>query len=186
MSMNRPRFNMGRADWIGVEALGVPGQRTFRLLVQNEESSAQIWLEKFQLQELAEGIARMFLKIDLERGQEHRPVTEELPNPKPPNFPASPEIELHVGKLTLRYDPERDLIALDVLEADALEGDAPVFRCLTTRRQMETLQSNSLIVVASGRPLCPLCGTPLSNPGMPHFCPQTNGHQKLTGDAEAE
>ena len=53
MSMKRPRHNMGRVDWIGAEALGLPGQRTFRLLVLSESMSAQLWLEKQQLQALA-------------------------------------------------------------------------------------------------------------------------------------
>ena len=49
---------------------------------------------------------------------------------------------------------------------------------------MLALQSNALEVVAAGRPRCPLCHTPLSAPGMPHFCPPTNGHQKLAVDDE--
>ena len=56
--MKRPRHNMGRVKWIGAEALGVPGQRTFRLLAYTEAMSAQLWLEKEQLQALAEAVAR--------------------------------------------------------------------------------------------------------------------------------
>jgi uncharacterized repeat protein (TIGR03847 family) len=179
MSMRQPRHNMGRVDWIGAEAMGVPGQRTFRLMAMAEESSAQLWLEKEQLQALAEAIARMLLEIDAEGGGGLHTSTPSGPNPKPPNFPVSPEIEFQVGALGLRYDPQRDLIALEAFEQDIPDDSPPSLRCLATRQQMEALQTNSLEVVSAGRPRCPLCGSPLSEAGMPHFCPPTNGHQRL-------
>src|SRR6266540_5903396 len=112
MSMRRPRHNLGRADWIGAEALGVPGQRTFRLLVSAGGQSAQLWLERQQLEALIDAIARMLAEIDMERGQIMRPATEPAPNIKPADFPPSPEIEVQVGPLGLRYDPQQDIIAI--------------------------------------------------------------------------
>ena len=44
--------------------VGVPGQRTFRLLVKNRTMSAQLWLEKEELDALTKAIARMLLEID--------------------------------------------------------------------------------------------------------------------------
>src|SRR5436309_915394 len=116
MSMRRPRHNMDRVEWIGAESVGVPGQRTFRLMAMTADSSAQLWLEKEQLQALAEAIARMLLEIDAEKGGDIHLSRSTGPNPKPPNFPASPEIEFHVGALGLRYDPQLDLIALEAYE----------------------------------------------------------------------
>ncbi len=58
------------------------------------------------------------------------------------------------------------------------------FAAWRSREQMQLLQANALDVLASGRPRCPLCGTPLPDAGTPHFCPPTNGHQKLTLEAE--
>jgi uncharacterized repeat protein (TIGR03847 family) len=175
---------MGRVKWIGAEALGVPGQRTFRLLAFSDAMAAQLWLEKEQLQALAEAVARMLLQIDSEKGMDFRREPTASAAPKPPEFPAAPDIDFQVGSLGLRYDAQRDLIALEASERDAEEGTPPAFRCLTTRRQMESLQVNSLDVVSSGRPRCPLCGTPLSYAGMPHFCPPTNGHQKLVEETQ--
>ncbi len=182
MGMRRPRHNIGRVNWIGAEAIGLPGQRTFRLLTYSDSSSAQLWLEKEQLQALAEAIARMLLEIDSEREIDLLSSTAGSSTPKPVSFPANPEIEVQVGARALRYDPQRDLIAFEAVEREAAEGDPPAFRCLATRQQMESLQVNSIEVIAAGRPKCPLCGAPLSSPGMPHFCPPTNGHQKLTTD----
>jgi len=182
MSTRRPRHNMGRADWIGVEALGVPGQRTFRLLVAASGNNAQLWIEKEQLQALVEAIARMLAEIDMERGQTVRPTKEPEPNIKPADFPPTPEIELFVGQLGMRYDAQRDIVALEAYDRNSPEEEIPVLRCLLDREQIEKLQQNGTEVISGGRPRCPLCGTPLSNTGMPHFCPPTNGHQKLTAE----
>ncbi|MEO8288811.1 MAG: DUF3090 family protein [Chloroflexota bacterium] len=185
MGMRRPRHNMGRVDWIGAESVGLPGQRTFRVLAQNRTMSAELWLEKEQLQALAEAIARMIYEIDTERGLEIPAAEASASNPKPDTFPATPDISVQVGTLGLRYDSQREVIALEAGSRDEDEEDAPpAFRCLATRRQMETLQANAIEVVSSGRPTCPLCGTPLPAAGMPHFCPPTNGHQKLTADED--
>lgn len=183
MGMKRPRHNMGRAQWIGAEAIGVPGQRTFRLLVSTSQSSAQLWLEKEQLQALIDAIARMLAEIDMERGQSMRSARELVPNMKPPDFPSNPEIELHVGALGMRYDAQRDVVALEVFDRDTPEEEEiPALRCLIGREQIERLQQNGAEIIAGGRPRCPLCGAPLSATGVPHFCPPTNGHQKLTSD----
>ena len=179
MSMRRPRHNMGRAEWIGAEAVGVPGQRTFRLMAYTPDMSAQLWLEKEQLQRLAEAIARMLIEIDPEQPLDFQFSTSATDNPKPPGFPANPEIEFQVGTMGLRYDPQRNLIALEASEREAPEDDPPAFRCFGTRQQMEALQRSSIEIIAAGRPRCPHCGTPLTTPGMPHFCPAMNGHQKL-------
>lgn len=184
MGMKRPRYNLGRVDWIGVESVGLPGQRTFRVLVSSGGTHAQLWLEKEQLQALAEAIARMLVEVDSERGLDLRRTSPTGGAPKPAGFPESPEIEFHVGSLNLLYESQRDLIAMEAADRESDESDTPIFRCLASREQMEALQNNSLEVVSAGRPRCPLCGTPLTTAGMPHFCPPTNGHQKLTADEE--
>jgi uncharacterized repeat protein (TIGR03847 family) len=184
MGREEAENNLGRVSWIGAESVGLPGQRTFRLMMMSDRASAQLWLEKEQLQALAEAIARMLLEIDTEAGQDFRPpVPSEQAggeiNPKPAEFPAHPDIDFQVVALGLRYDPARDVIALDAFEQEAAEDAPATVRCLITRRQIERLQSNSLDVVSAGRPRCPLCHMPLPEAGIPHFCPPTNGHQKL-------
>ena len=182
MSMRPQRYNMGRADWIGAESVGVPGQRTFRLLVKNRTMSAQLWLEKEELDALTKAIARMLLEIDTERGFQIPQREATMDNPKPSDFPGSPDFEMQIGSLSLAYDVARELIVLEASARGAEESDESGFRCQTTRDQIERLQVNALDVLSSGRPLCPLCGTPLPAAGVPHFCPPTNGHQKLTDD----
>jgi uncharacterized repeat protein (TIGR03847 family) len=182
--MRRPRYDLGQVEWIGAEAVGLPGERTFRLLVKNRETSAQLWLEKEQLQALATAIAQMMAEISSESSYDLNPAGPAAANPRPADFPATPDIELYIGELTLKYDSSVDLIGMEVLAREEEPDSPPTFQCTATRSQMVALQANALDVVAAGRPRCPLCHTPLSAPGMPHFCPPTNGHQKLAVDDE--
>jgi uncharacterized repeat protein (TIGR03847 family) len=180
MSMRRRTYDMGRIDWIGSESVGVPGQRTFRLAVYNRTMSAHLWLEKEELQALTQAIAQMLLEINTERGLQIPMRDQSADNPKPASFPATPDYDLKIGSLGLKYDSSRELIAIEANSREDEEDAAPRFRCLTTREQLEKLQVNTLDVLSAGRPRCPLCGTPLPNAGVPHFCPPTNGHQKLS------
>lgn len=184
MSMRRPRYDLGRVEWIGAEAVGLPGERTFRLLAKGREMTAQLWLEKEQLQALATAIAQMMAEISNETSFDLTPSGPATANPKPDDFPAQPDLEVYIGELTLKYDSSTDLIAIEVLGRDEDPDGPPTFLSTATRAQMVALQANALEVVSAGRPRCPLCHTPLSAPGMPHFCPPTNGHQKLVGDDE--
>jgi len=184
MSMRRPRYDLGRVEWIGAEAVGLPGERTFRLLVRNRETSAQLWLEKEQLQALATAIAQMVAEISNETSFDLSATGPATANPRPDDFPATPDVELYIGELTLKYDSSTDLIAIEAVGRDEDPEGPPTFVCTATRPQMLTLQANGLDVVAAGRPRCPLCHTPLSSAGMPHFCPPTNGHQKLAVEDE--
>lgn len=184
MSMRRPRHNMGRVDWIGAEAVGLPGERTFRLLMRNREMSAQLWLEKEQLQALATAIAQMVAEISNETSFDLSATGPATANTRPDDFPAQTDLEMYIGELTLKYDSSTDMISIEVLGREEDPDGPPTFVCTATRDQMLALQANSLDVAAAGRPRCPLCHTPLSAPGMPHFCPPTNGHQKLLGDEE--
>ncbi len=180
MSMRRPRYDMGRVDWIGAEAVGVPGQRTFRLVVYSKTMSAYLWLEKEELQALTQAVAQMLHEITTERGSQFPMREIGTDNPKPAGFPDNPEFDLKIGALGLKYDSGRELVAIEASSPEDEEQSLPRFRCFVSREQLEKLQVNALDVISAGRPRCPLCGTPLTNPGMPHFCPPTNGHQKLT------
>jgi uncharacterized repeat protein (TIGR03847 family) len=179
MSMRPPQYNMGRVDWIGAESVGVPGQRTFRLLANNSTMSAQLWLEKEELDALTKAIARMLLEIDTERGFQIPQRESTMDNPKPSNFPVNPDFDMQLGSLSLSYDTAREMVVIEATTRGEEDTEQASLRCQATRDQTERLQVNALDVLSAGRPRCPLCGTPLPAAGVPHFCPPTNGHQKL-------
>lgn len=161
-------------------SVGLPGQRTFRLQFLNADGqSANLWIEKEQLQALGSAIDQLmaqlsddpYIDIATREGQE---ATRQ----SGAHFPDASDLELKIGKLALGYDEGRARFTLLVHDVEADQEGPVSFRCLVTRDQLRDLSGNIEDVVSSGRPRCPLCGTPLSV-GMAHFCPPSNGHAQV-------
>jgi len=157
---------------VAAQALGQPGRRTFRLLVEGDEGVACLWLEKEQLQALGMAIERVLAQVG------HRARREGEP-PDPETFAPPYLVEFQIGRLALGYDGERGLLVVlahEVLDEESeSEDDDPTFACRLTRSQGAVLSRQIGAVVAAGRPRCPLCGAPL-DPGVRHVCPGANGH----------
>ncbi|NJN93219.1 MAG: DUF3090 family protein [Anaerolineales bacterium] len=82
-----------------------------------------------------------------------------------------------IGQIGLGYDQEQDLVVLVVqeIEFEGLEKPATA-RFWTTRAQIQALSDHTLEIASKGRPICPLCDSPMDPEG--HFCPRSNGHEK--------
>jgi uncharacterized repeat protein (TIGR03847 family) len=161
----------GDAQRIGVEALGEPGQRRFRLLVVISSVTHIVWMEKQQVQAL--GLA---LEQVLDQLPQEDPATSE-PN-MPVQFDNETRSQFRAGRMELGYDEGRDrlvIIAHDIEIEDESEG--PRLNCRISREQAREFSAEAEAVVAAGRPRCPLCGESIG-PG-PHSCPQQNGHLPL-------
>lgn len=174
--MDDVRYDFKSVTRLEAEALGQPGQRTFRLIAASDRGeTAVLWIEKEQLQALGEAIDRLLAQVGPRR-------TRRLDaGPQPPRPVAAlldpPTVEFKIGQLGLGYDVEENrclLIAHDIEELS--EGSSPVLRCLISQGQFRHLSEQIASIMASGRPLCPMCGLPLSD--SPHFCPPSNGHLK--------
>ncbi len=182
------------------EALGEPGQRTFRLLVEDVAGSAMIWLEKEQLFQLAMAITRL---------QAILPSSGDAPSPSSPSpstgegwgegdtsspspltgegwgeGDGSPYLEFTVGKMVLGHEGNSDRFVIDAYDAGIEESDdvGPTVRLWGVRDQLSTFAAEALKVCAAGRPICPLCSEPMDATG--HKCARVNGHdvQPLTQD----
>ena len=83
-----------------------------------------------------------------------------------------------VGQIGLGYEKSQDLVVLVIQEVQ-FEGktDLATARFWASRSQMEALSEHTLDVVEQGRPICPLCNSPMDPDG--HFCPKSNGHDKV-------
>lgn len=149
------------------DAIGEPGQRTFRLLLENDEAAACLWLEKEQLQFLALAIEQLLASLP------ERPGGEEPP-PLVRPFPSDPSIEFKIGRLGLGYDEERDSYVLVAHDLDDDPDGPATLSCRTTRVQLRKLSRAIVDVVSRGRPRCPLCGEPAVP--APHRCIRANGH----------
>ncbi|MDP2948973.1 MAG: DUF3090 family protein [Chloroflexota bacterium] len=190
--------DFGSVSSIEAEAVGVPGQRTFRLRLRSGERTASLWLEKEQLQALA--LALMRLLVRLGRTEEFPSQPEAGPPPAEagsgqapsagsgqapsaeaalsalPPFPEQPSLDIKVGRLGLGYDQAREnvvLFAYDI-EEEGEEAEAAL-ACRASLQQCHDLIAMIEAVVAAGRPLCRLCLCPIDPEG--HVCARSNGHR---------
>ncbi len=181
--MFEAQHSFGPATRLQAEAVGRPGQRKFRLLVESEDGrSAVLWLEKEQLQALGLAVEQLLAEL-----QGRLASSRKVDLPAPDTFPLSPSVEFQVGRLALGQD-ERELetgpryvvLAYDATASGVEEqeepNEPPTFACRATREQLRALSRNVAEVVAAGRPRCPLCGEPLERANQPHGCVRANGH----------
>lgn len=171
-------FDFGMVDRLQASSVGLPGQRTFRLQLQNDMgNSATLWIEKEQMQALGDAIDQLMAQISSERYVDivnlGRP--EEPTVPQEESFPEPPTVEFKIGRLALGYDESRSRFTLLIHDVESDQTSAAGFRCMVTKEQLQRLSEQIDAVATAGRPVCPLCGTPLT-PGTAHFCPPSNGH----------
>src|SRR5262245_39745182 len=163
--METPANDFGRASSIDAEAVGQPGSRRFRLLVQSAGQSASVWMEKQQLANVGEWFDETNQRLDREQ-----PGSD--PDEEPGPIAAIYDIEFTAGQMSLGYQEERNVFVLQCFDLQSGRQD-PSFRCLISRGQARVLSAKIARVVAAGRPICPLCAMPME---ADHHCPRSNGH----------
>ena len=180
-------YELGLVSGLEAEAIGVPGQRTFRVNTHSRAGGARIWLEKEQLQELAATIERLLVEV----AGAHGLIGPARGGSSLP-FLGNPTTEFRAGRITLGYeqDSDRVTLAFDEYTPDDDDEDeepdpliAPDLARVEiefTREQAQGFSRQALDVCSAGRPRCPLCGTPLDGPT--HFCPRSNGHAPLPAE----
>lgn len=187
---------LGFVRVLGADAVGVPGQRRFRLFAQSERGSAVMWMEKEQLSSLSLALDRALAIIT--EGQvlriEARAGSPLHAGAMPESFPAVPSYEFQVGQMRLNYDEgERrfhlDAIPLDVImesgsEPELIMREESAISFFFSQQGAQNLSIAISNVVTAGRPVCPLCKTPLD--GRPHACVKQNGHREILQIEEGE
>jgi uncharacterized repeat protein (TIGR03847 family) len=172
--MAEENYDFAAIDAIDAESIGPPGKRTFRVRIIRGEDSAALWVEKQQLAALGEAIPRLLEQLDTQ-DQYAGQAVETIGY-----FPDEPAVEFKVGRLALGYVAAEDRLVLMAHDLEIEEDDEstpPTFSCRFTREQARVLSDSCGEAVAGGRPLCVVCHRPIDPEG--HFCPRTNGHQKL-------
>ena len=167
--MERASYDFGSALAVDAEAIGQPGQRRFRLLVRSSSQTASIWMEKQQLEGIGAWLEEVIEKLDAEQ-----PNSD--PDVEPTPFDDSFDVEFRASQIGLGYAEEEALFAIQAFDMQAA-GASPVFRCNLTRGQCRVLARKIETVVSGGRPICPLCDTPIDPSG--HVCPKANGHHRV-------
>lgn len=164
-------IDFGLVEAVDAEAIGPPGERTFRIRARMGDQRVSLWLEKEQLVALGHALSRILAERSRQRGRPADPV------PEMGHFGDS-DVELQVIRFGLDFDAEHEQVVLIADDQEAMErGDTPTFRMMVTRSMALGLIDTIREIIASGRPLCPLCGRPLEGEGR-HFCPGANGHSE--------
>lgn len=186
--MSQDLRDFGRPDYFEAEAIGVPGNRRFRLIAASGGRTASLWIERDQLRELVTSLQQVLAQVTGE--DVLRPALEAPAPPAPPRagFPEDPDIEFQVGPIALGYEEDTELIIvlaapIEVIEVEGevtVNEDAePQFRCALVQAEVTAFLGAAERLLASGRPRCPFCGQPLSRPDEPHGCVKQNGHRQL-------
>ena len=189
--------DIGPVTSIGAEAIGQPGQRRFRLFARSKRGSAFIWMEKEQLNHLSLIIDRFLAQLT--QGQVLRTEAQAgglkvTLTSLPVDFPLTPDYDFQVGELRINYEERRFMFQLVAIPLEvAIEpGEEPTANLkedeaisfLFTQEQAQALTNTIAAIVPAGRPVCPLCGTPLD--GSPHACLRQNGHREIVPLVEDE
>lgn len=161
---------------ITIGTTGPPGQRTFLLQASQNTSTVTLKLEKEQARVLASAILELLEDLDEKYPRAYSKLDEPLTSDLMLQEPMDPIFV--VGQIGLGYDQDQDLVVLVIQEIQLEETEASpaTARFWATRPQMKALSNHTLEVVEQGRPICPLCDSPIDPDG--HFCPKSNGHEK--------
>lgn len=168
--MAEPTHNFGLVERMQADAVGAPGQRTFRLWVVSDDGTAMLWLEKEELQALGVAIDQLLARLS------SKPLWKFYGTPpepySPEDAPHESVVEFKVGQLSLGYESEKDMFVLLAHDTEDDPEGPPTFTCLATASQMQQLSRRITSIVAAGRPRCPLCGDPTGPEG--HSCVRLN------------
>ena len=161
---------------ITIGTVGPPGQRVFLLQASQGTSTITLKLEKEQATILASSIIELLEGLDEKYPLSYSKLDEPLSSDLMLQEPVDPIFA--VGQIGLGYDQGQDLVVLVVQEVqfEDAEQNPAAARFWATRTQMKSLSEHTLEVVNQGRPICPLCHSPMDPEG--HFCPRSNGHEK--------
>ena len=169
-------YELDEVDAFVVDAVGLPGARTFFFRARADEELLTFKCEKVQAQALAEAIRSLMGDL---------PPTEATPAALPALDDAV-DAEWVVGSIGLGYEAATDRVVVILEEMDDsfvdesdmdpdeipfsfpetddddLESDVGTARVALTRGQALAFAELAERLVRAGRPSCPLCATPIS------------------------
>lgn len=157
----------GDAQRVKAEAIGEPGQRRFRLLAIVDGITRVVWMEKEQLRRLGQALEQVLENLP-DFGPELGTAGDLL------EFDADSIAQIRAGRMELGFDEQRKRLVIIAHDLEAEDDARPAFVCRLTPLQAREFAEEAETVVASGRPICPLCGRPMG-PGA-HVCEKQNGH----------
>jgi uncharacterized repeat protein (TIGR03847 family) len=148
--------------------VGEPGHRVFYMQAQGDGQVVTLKLEKQQIGALAEYLSGLLADL---------PTVDDASIPTLLDLVGPVVPEWAVGTLAVAWDELNDrmvLVAEELLTEEEVEAAAEpaTARFRVTRGQVAGFVERARVLVAGGRPPCPLCGGPLDPEG--HACPRLN------------
>jgi uncharacterized repeat protein (TIGR03847 family) len=164
------RYELDEITQLTAVAVGVPGKRTFFLILGEKGAWVRAWLEKELLEALALATDQLLASL----AQEHLYVPSEAgKGTVTDDVPAGlPSFEVEIDQITLGYEQERATLSLSVHPAGPQMLDFSELRCRFTLPQLKQLGIQARKICTAGRPRCTLCGGPIDPEG--HICPRSN------------
>lgn len=138
------------------------------------EETHIIWMEKQQMQALGMAVEQLLEQVP----ESNAPIID---TDSGTDFDQDTLNQFRVGRIELGYDVSAERVVINAYDLQQLDDDDSV--TLTLRldlRQSAELSTDAVMIVAAGRPFCPMCGQPMDPDG--HVCPQQNGHLPLSLD----
>ena len=157
---------------VTVGYLGVPGDRTFLLEVEDDTHRAQFLLEKAQVAGVGDLVAQLLERLDDRVASDWDRDAMSLEPPFRPIW--------RVGGIAVGLDRESGRFHVELTEF-VPEGDTEprTARIAMDRDQARRFAAHAAAIVTEGRERCRLCSRPIESDGR-HVCPATNGHGPLT------
>jgi uncharacterized repeat protein (TIGR03847 family) len=174
-------WDFASPDRCVIGTVGLPGERSFYLQVSQGSRLATLGMEKMQAALLADKLAELIAEV---AGVDFTGV-----NPLVDSEPLVTPIEedFAVGSMSLSWDVDRSRVILEFESAEVgvdatIDDQTPDFAAINVLRSSLTIDDavgfvrRTRMVVAAGRPPCPLCAMPLDAEG--HVCPRANGYRR--------
>jgi uncharacterized repeat protein (TIGR03847 family) len=157
-------YDLPSPERITIGTIGPVGDRLFLLQCRQGPTLLTLKIEKQQVAVVADYVARV---VRDQPRPGHLPEELELEEPTEPAWA--------VGTVGVSYDDTDDRVILVIEELVPEDETGAIARLSISREQAAAFAIHATRLVESGRPPCPLCGSPLDPSG--HECPRTNGHR---------
>jgi len=157
---------------VTVGYIGVPGDRTFLMEVEDDVRRVQFMLEKAQVAGLGVLVTQILARLGDRPPRDWDRDAMDLAPPFQPIW--------RVGAIAAGLDPDVQRFVIELTEFVPDDDREPrTARIGMDRDQARRHAAHAAAIVAEGRPRCRLCSRPLESDGG-HVCPGTNGHGPLT------
>jgi uncharacterized repeat protein (TIGR03847 family) len=163
------RYQFGSLIRIIPETFGDPGNRTFRLVLRNDDHEGIVWTEKEQLYELGK-----YLQEACDDESINLNSTETVPSQLGNDYNG---MDFKCRQMSVSFQKDKGLFYIECREEGETIDDMSSTGFFISGSQAESLSKAAISICESGRPICGLCHNPIDPDG--HFCPKSNGHSKL-------